>query len=176
MAKGFLRVETYQLDSLVPFQGAKVTITPISPEGKPMHKIELKTNEIGRTDEIELAAPPKEESLHPGSKMPYSIANITVSAPGYKTVVIKGTQILPDQLSIQPVNMFPIDNTQKDEKITIEIPKFILDGNYPRYRRKLNILKNDSLNHDIFKEKKFIPPSVSAFRNPIPTVNYYDED
>jgi len=132
MGKGLLRVETYQHNSLVPFQDAKVTITPISSEGKPMHKIEFNTNDIGRTDQVELTTPSKDESLHPGGKMPYSTANITISASGYVPVQIMGTQILPGELSIQSADMFPADdNTRQKEMITIEILPVVLNGDYP---------------------------------------------
>lgn len=134
MAKGLLRIEAYQRNSLIPFQDAKVTITPLSPEGNPMPKIEFNTNDIGRTDEVELTTPPKEDSLSPGDKMPYSLANVTIQAPGYKTVNITGTQILPDELSIQPTEMFPVDAnsaTRQDDTISIEITDVVLNGDYP---------------------------------------------
>ncbi len=131
MAKGLLRIETYKQDSLVPFQDAKITITPLSPVGNPMTKIELNTNDIGRTEEVELATPPKEDSYSPG-KIPYSTANIVIEAPGYSTVNILGTQLMENEMSIQPVEMYPIEPTRQNDERIIEITAVNLNADNPR--------------------------------------------
>jgi len=130
MAKGLLRIETYKENSPIPFQDAKVTITPLSSALDPMTKIEVKTNEIGRTEEVELEAPPVKASQSPGT-IPYSVANVRIESPGYRTVNILGTQILADRLSMQPVKMFPVEDAKQSDEITIEIPNVRLNSDLP---------------------------------------------
>lgn len=80
----------------------------ISPTGNPTSVIEtITTNEIGRTDTIELPAPPFEYSQEPGIEQPYSEYNIKITAPGFAPVQIDAAQILPQVTSNQPVSMAP---------------------------------------------------------------------
>lgn len=65
----------------------------------------LKTDRSGNTVVINLPAPPIEYSLQPGENKPYSEYNIRITAPGYQTVEIYGSQILPTIGSTQPVEM-----------------------------------------------------------------------
>lgn len=67
----------------------------------------LTTDASGQTDVVELPAPPLDYSLSPSEQRPYSEYNITVEAPGYEPVVVEGSEILPDVLSLQPVALIP---------------------------------------------------------------------
>ena len=77
-----------------------------------------------------LAAPPPEYSLRPGEGQPYSDYNITVEAPGFRTVSVEGTEVLPDATAIQPIRMEPETDTEPVENPLI-IPEHTLYGNYP---------------------------------------------
>ncbi len=131
MAKGLLTIETYNQNTLIPFPDARVTITPLSPVGNPLSPIQFVTNNIGRTESIELAAPPKEESLQPTGNAPYSTANITIEASGYTPVNILGTQILADEESIQAVELYPSSNFRQNDVIIIEITGVRLNSDLP---------------------------------------------
>jgi len=116
--EGGLRIQVTSTLGLFPIADASVTIyyadTPDSP-------IQTLTTDIsGQTPVIELPAPPVEYSLEPGSPRPYSEYTIQVSAPGYETVVISGSEILPDVTSIQPVKLPPLEESdEKEEDINI---------------------------------------------------------
>ena len=103
---GRLKVSVTSSLGLIPITDATVKI---SYKGMPDSAIEtLNTDMSGQTEEISLPAPPLEYSLEPGSEQPYSEYNIEVNAPGYEPVMVSGTEILPESLALQPVQMNPM--------------------------------------------------------------------
>lgn len=107
---GRLRVDCTTDVGFRPITDATVEI---SSAGNPENVIErINTNEIGRTDIIELPAPPIEYSEEPGMERPYSEYDIRVTAPGFAPVEIDATQILPDVTADQPVSMAPSVESQ----------------------------------------------------------------
>ncbi len=117
---------------------SSVTPTPITDAtinisftGDPTSTIErVNTDNSGQTDFIELAAPPIEYSLEPDQPVqPYSEYNLTVSAPGYETLEISGTQILPDVRSLQNIALTPTSPRETTDDIVI--PAHTLYGDYP---------------------------------------------
>lgn len=126
--EGGLKISVTSTIGLVPIPDATVTI---SYKGMPDSVIEeLTTDSSGQTEEIELPAPPLAYSLEPGDVQPYSEYNIEVRAPGYETVMVSGTEILPDVLALQPIRMVPLEVEQAQEE-TIVIPDHTLYGEYP---------------------------------------------
>ncbi|NLL77301.1 MAG: peptidoglycan-binding protein [Clostridiales bacterium] len=124
---GGLKISVTSTLGPVPVQDATVSI---SYTGMADSIIEtLDTDESGQTEEIELPAPPLEYSLEPESNRPYSEYNIQVNAPGYEPILISGTQILPDVLALQPIEMIPLDIQGTEEEIFI--PDHTLYGDYP---------------------------------------------
>lgn len=96
----------------------------------------VSTNESGESEVIELAAPPLEYSQEPSDKKPYADYTLRIHADGYETVEIKGSEILPEVTSIQPVNLNAIGekiNGVSDEEDVeeIEIGAHTLYGEYP---------------------------------------------
>jgi hypothetical protein len=91
----------------------------------------LTTDSSGQTPTISLPAPPIALSLDPNTEVqPYAEYNITVTAEGYEPVLISGSELLPERLSLQPVIMNPLETTQEEEKI-VTIPAHTLFGEYP---------------------------------------------
>ena len=84
----------------------------------------------GKAEKPPQPAPPLEYSLEPGSEQPYSEYNIEVNAPGYEPVMVSGTEILPESLALQPIQMNPMEIEQREEE-TIVIPDHTLYGEYP---------------------------------------------
>ena len=125
---GNLKISVTSTIGLIPVRDATVRI---SYKGVPNTTIEtLNTDISGQTEEIALPAPPLEYSLSPGEEQPYSEYNIEVTAPGYESVTISGTEILADTLALQSVEMTPVEMEQEPEE-TIVIPDHTLYGEYP---------------------------------------------
>lgn len=86
----------------IPVKGAKVVL--FDGEGNEIDTLE--TNDSGQTEKILLNAPDIELSLDENStERPYSVYGVEISAPGYETEKINGSEILPDVLSIQNVRL-----------------------------------------------------------------------
>lgn len=125
---GRLQINVTSSLGLIPIPDATVSI---SYTGVPDTTIErITTDSSGQTQIIDLPAPPLEYSVEPSESMPYSEYNIQVEAPGYETVNISGTEILPDVTALQPITMNPLARTQEAEE-TIVIPDHTLYGDYP---------------------------------------------
>ncbi len=126
--KGRLQINVTSTLGFIPVTDAKVTITL---SGQPDTVIEeLNTNISGQTVEVELPAPALDYSLEPGDVQPYADYDISITAPGYETVVVEGVQVLPEVESIQPVSMVPQEvETAPEEDILI--PPHTLFYDYP---------------------------------------------
>jgi hypothetical protein len=104
--QGRIQVNVSVLDVGRPADAAVVRITPRNGENIVE---EMMTDTSGQTPITELPAPPLEFSQVPGSPMPYSEYDVYVTMEGYKPVRVEGTQILPDSLAIQNVNLEPAE-------------------------------------------------------------------
>ena len=126
--KGKLQINVTSSLGLIPIPDATVTI---SYRGTPDTAVEkLTTDSSGQTEAVELVAPPLEYSVEPSDEMPYSEYNIQVEAPGYETVLVSGTEILPDVTALQPIEMIP-EETAREEEELIVIPGHTLYEEYP---------------------------------------------
>ena len=105
--KGQLKISTTSRATSVPIENAKISI---SYTGVPENTIEeLTTNSSGNTEIIDLPSPPEEYSLNPQIlSQPYSEYNLIITAPGFETVNISGTEILANTLALQNVRMNPL--------------------------------------------------------------------
>ncbi len=128
MEQGYLQVDVVSDTSSFPIQNADVSIA--SSENPEQVLDHLMTNSSGQTENVALDAPDRELSLHPGDVRPYSEYDVTVTAPGYESVVIKGSEILAGTTSVQSVRLHPLaDSDQAVENIVI--PDHTLYGEYP---------------------------------------------
>ena len=126
--QGRLQINVTSSLGLIPIQDATITI---SYTGVPDVTIEkVTTDSSGQSEVIELPAPPIEYSIEPTRQMPYSEYNIQVEAPGYETVNVSGTEILPDVTALQPITMTPLAGAGEPSE-TIVIPDHTLYGEYP---------------------------------------------
>lgn len=116
---------------LIPISNATVTIA-VTGEADSVTET-LTTDDSGQTDSVSLPAPNLSYSNEPNSPRPYSEYNITVTAPGYEPVYISGSEILPNETSIQPVTMTPLEVESPDAPLeeTVVIPDHTLYGEYP---------------------------------------------
>lgn len=126
---GTIKISVVSSIGLVPVEGATVTISYTREPDVPL-KV-LTTDNSGQTPVTQLPAPPLALSLQPENEIqPYSEYNITITAPDYEPVLISGSEILANELSLQPVQMNPLAATEEEEKIVV-IPDHTLYGNFP---------------------------------------------
>ena len=126
--EGKLQVRIRQKNLGTPVSGASVRI---SFSGDPDGNIEeAGTDESGNSQMVTVKTPPLESSMEPNEAQPYSEVTVTVSAQGYREITVSGVEVLPNETSIQEIELEaldapgnPIDN--------IVIPAHTLYGDYP---------------------------------------------
>ena len=127
---GQLQINVTSSLGLIPVPDATVTISYTGVPGVTVEQ--LRTDSSGQTAVIELPAPPLEYSMEPEqANQPYSEYNIQVDAPGYESVMVSGTEILPDVTALQPIQMTPLETAPSQEEEVIVIPDHTLYGEYP---------------------------------------------
>ena len=128
LSQGFLRVFVIERTGLAPIENATVTIVyEEAPEAEPRG---FTTDNSGQTPIITLPAPPLAYSEAPDEPKPYSEYTITVTKEGYEETIVTGSEILPDELSVQVVQLRRLE--QPDEApIMTNIPDHTLYGIYP---------------------------------------------
>lgn len=126
---GNIRISVVSSVGMVPIENATVSISYTGDPGEPL--VVLTTDSSGQTPVTELPAPPLELSLQPeNEQQPYSEYNIEITAEGYEPVLVSGSEIFADELSLQPVRMNPLATTDEGEK-TVIIPAHTLFGDFP---------------------------------------------
>lgn len=127
--KGRLQINLVSDITAYPIQGAQISISYTGIPETPLEQ--LTTDSSGQTDMIDLAAPPLEYSLAPENEIqPYSEYTLQISAAGYESVSIAGTEILPHVTALQNVSMKPVDNQEENEAMFV-IPAHTLYATYP---------------------------------------------
>lgn len=103
---GYLRISAVSTDNQIPIRDARIEI---SSTGIPDETLEVvETDQDGRTDNIDLEAPPLEFSMEPTDNQPYSEYNLKITAPGYEDTIITGVQILSGENGLQNIRMTPL--------------------------------------------------------------------
>jgi hypothetical protein len=125
---GYLQINVVNIENNFPVTDAVVTIAASSTPERILEKVT--TDRSGQTEDIELEAPPLSYSLSPAEEKPYSEYTLHISAPGYRDAEIDGSEILADELSVQPVRLEPLDDPRPVEN-PIVIPDHTLYGQYP---------------------------------------------
>lgn len=88
------------------------------------------TNEDGQTEDVILQTPPFALSQTPGDERPYAIYYVEISAEGYESVRIEGTEVFARSITVQPVRMNPVEETDIAKDFII-IPPHTLYGDFP---------------------------------------------
>ncbi len=128
LSQGFLRVFVIERTGLAPIENASVTIVyEEAPEAEPR---EFTTDNSGQTPIITLPAPPLAYSEAPDEPKPYSEYTITVTKEGYEETIVTGSEILPDELSVQVVQLRRLEQPE-EAPVMINIPDHTLYGIYP---------------------------------------------
>ena len=116
---GFLLTTVLSAQNNYPIDGASVSIADESDPDTILE--ELSTNSVGQTPDLSVATPPIDYSLKPDEPRPYSALILTISAPGFEPLTIRGT-------AIQMARLRPIGSSLNN---LIEIPEHTLYGTYP---------------------------------------------
>lgn len=125
---GQIRVRCTTLD-LSPIGNATAKI---SYPGQTSNIIEqLSTNLSGLSEIVSLPAPNIDYSLEPSSEKPYSVYDISVSAPGYETSVFYNVEVLANTLSEQSVTLKPLPEGTQELQEEFIISDHTLYGDYP---------------------------------------------
>lgn len=125
--RGFLQVSVESETRDRPIENA---VVDISYTGDPQSIIEeVVTDRSGRTEVVELGAPPLEYSLSPGEAQPYSEYTFRVSAEGFEPATISGTEVLSGERTLQRVHLRPLSANESPDVVVI--PAHTLYGNYP---------------------------------------------
>jgi peptidoglycan hydrolase-like protein with peptidoglycan-binding domain len=131
MPTGKLQIRTFIGSSYKPLPNAKVTITSASTNVTRQIPQNVVTDPSGLSNEVDLNAPPLQYSMAPTKNLPYSLYNVSVEAPGYKGLNVKGCQVYPNQLAIQECRLSPVGARQTTAE-NIDIAPNVLNGNYPK--------------------------------------------
>lgn len=171
--RGTLQVNVTSSVGFVPVKDAVVTISNSDEPGTVLEQ--LSTDESGQTQVLELSAPDLAYSLEPRQPRPYTDYNIEVTAPGYEPVRIVGSEILPDELSLQNVSMNPLEVAEGQEEEDINIPDHTLYGEYPP-KIPEDEIKLDPETGEIVLSRVVIPEYVivhDGLPNDASAPNYY---
>jgi hypothetical protein len=130
MPSGGLKIQIFRGDEVAPIDNADITVSTVgTPENATQFK--AKTDSSGVTNDIELNAPPFENSQEPSGKEPYSLVDLNIESPGFNNVIIKGVQIYPDRTALQRINLQEVARDRVTRQEVVVIPPNVLFGNYP---------------------------------------------
>lgn len=126
---GRFRADVTSVLASRPLPGATVRIS--SPSAPDTVIEEVTTDTIGRTPEIELPAPNIDYSMEPSASQPYSEYNVSVTIPGFVSIVVNGVQIFPTITAIQNFSLMPTNNAVGVREESFVIGPNVLFGDYP---------------------------------------------
>ena len=127
---GRLLVSVTSSVGYIPIKNATVKIyAERQKDGERLLLQDLTTDESGQTERVILPAPPKSLSQEPPETRPYAQYDVEVSADGYEPVSINGSEVMADELSVQNVEMNPLEEPDLVES-DIVIPDHTLYGEY----------------------------------------------
>lgn len=92
---------------------------------------EIRTDESGNSPLIELPTPPIAYSSDPNGPQPYSVYNLSITAPGFRPILISGAEIYPTILSLQNKAMEALPPGEEMPVQRFVIPPNTLFGDYP---------------------------------------------
>lgn len=171
--RGKMQISVVQRGSRIPVENAQVSI---SYTGDPSQVLEqVRTDANGQTETLELAAPPLEYSLEPGENQPYSEYNLQITAEGFETVTISGSEVLPDVMATQRVEMNSIANVRPDLD-TVVIGPHTLYGEYPPKIAEAEI-KPTTGSGEIVLSRVVVPEYIIVHDGPVTdnsANNYYE--
>lgn len=125
-SQGRLQIRVLSQIQNRPIANALISISYSGAPGSTL--MQLRTDESGTTEMVELPTPPVEYSLQPSEQQPYSEYTIHVEAPGFEPVEVSGSELLANETSVQQILLPPAEPGAFED---IVIPAHTLFGEYP---------------------------------------------
>ena len=123
-AGGFLRVIVRTAGGSLPVEGASVDIYGSDRgNGNTGLLYSLETGIDGLTPPVELPAPPRAESLTPGTPTPFARYNVEIRKDGYNRVTNLGVPVFDGIVSTQPVLLLPTVSGDETGEDIVESPE-----------------------------------------------------
>ncbi|MBR5453450.1 MAG: hypothetical protein IKV54_05150 [Clostridia bacterium] len=112
---GYLTFKIRTASNALPVGNAVITVTEAGRDGQILGMLVSDRN--GNSDSIRLWAPPRAESLSPGSvRKPFAGYDIRVEAEGYYPSELFGAAVFDSVTSVQQVNLIPYaENTPEPD-------------------------------------------------------------
>ena len=121
---GFLRVIVQTAGGALPVEGASVDIYGSDRgNGNTGLLYSLETGIDGLTPPVELPAPPRAESLTPGTPTPFARYNVEIFKEGYNRVTNLGVPVFDGIVSSQPVLLLPTVLGDETGESIVESPE-----------------------------------------------------
>lgn len=133
----------------------------------------LVTNSSGQTEAVYLPTPPLSYSLNADSPQAFSQYRFIILAEGYEPLTINGSELLPDETSIQPAALVPVRFGTGAG--VINIPVHTLEGDYPAKIPEAEIKPMDE-SGEIVLSRVVIPETIivhDGVPNDTTAANYY---
>ena len=126
--RGNLKIQLISKVDSLPIPDAVVQISYTGIPGNILE--ELRTDQSGQTETIELPTPPLEYSLDINNEtQPYSEYTIQVTSPDFEPITIAGTELLSGVTALQNIPMNPLSDSYRQNVFVI--PAHTLYGTYP---------------------------------------------
>lgn len=121
---GFLRIIVRTAGGALPVEGASVDVYGSdAANGNTGLLYSLETGIDGLTPPVELPAPPREESLTPGTPTPFARYNVEVRKEGYNSVSNLGVPVFDGIVASQPVLLLPTVRGEERSESIVESPE-----------------------------------------------------
>jgi len=121
---GYITARVYTSGARIPVRGA--TFAVVSADGTNALLGIRFTDENGKTELVSVEAPDASLSVTPGNKNPFTLVNVRIDHPDFKSYFVGGVQIFAGQISVVDAELLPtaehIPNDSKAE---------VFDTNYP---------------------------------------------
>lgn len=107
-ATGYLSVRVFTSSAQLPISGATVSVTQKTEGGDRLLATRI-TDESGKIPPSAIPTPPVTESQVPGNAQPFAAVDVTVDTPGYERILVEDAQIFPGILTVQDLELIPIE-------------------------------------------------------------------
>ena len=124
---GYLIVHVTTARGAIPLEGAQVDIRSYPPDGTEGQGdviASLVTQRDGNTLPYPLPAPPRADSMRPGSEKPYSSFFIEVHEDGYYSQTYSNVPIFDGIVAIQPADLIPLPENERTDSRTPDGERF----------------------------------------------------